>query len=126
MGTDGKIVLMIARDVGLANMIRAILGIVQLELVHVVSGNDAVDVLKDKNTGLIICDEELPGMKGIDMLEIIRGNDNTKQIPFILLTSGAEPKVDDPAQKADRYIVKPFTARNVLDIVKEFVVFRQV
>ncbi len=124
MDTHGKIVLMIAKDVGLANMIRAILGIVQLELVHVSSGSEAVNILKEKTTGLIICDEELPGMTGGDMLEVVRGNENTRQIPFILLTTKDVPKVDDPSQQADRYIKKPFTARNVLDIVKEFIVYK--
>lgn len=124
MSTEGKIVLMIAKDVGLSNMIRAILGIVQLELVHVGSGSEAVNKLRDRDTGLIICDEELPGMTGTDMLEVVRGNENTMQIPFIMLTTKDEPKIDDPSKKADRYIKKPFTARNVLDIVKEFIVYK--
>lgn len=126
MDTNEKIVLIVEKDTAIANMIRAILGIVNVPVVHVQQGNDAPEQLFKENVGLIICEQELPDMDGYELLKLVRGDAVTNQIPFIMLI----PESDKSYEKlgldkaADRYITKPFTARKVLDVVKEFIVYK--
>lgn len=126
MNTNKKIVLIVEKDVGIANMIRAILGIVDVAVIHVQTGTDASEQLAQNSTGLIICEKDLPDMNGYDLLNLVRSKIETSRIPFIMLiqeTDASHEKLDS-AKAADRYITKPFTARKVLDVVKEFIVYK--
>jgi len=126
MNTQDKIVLIAEKDTGIANMIRAILGIVNVPVVHAQQGTDALKAIRQYNTGLIISEKELPDMTGYELLSEARRNTATSQVPFIMLIDEQDKTYEklDKAQQADRYITKPFTARKVLDVVKEFIVYK--
>lgn len=126
MDTQDKIVLIVEKDTGIANMIRAILGIVNVPVVHTQQGSDAIAALKEHNTGLIISEKGLPDMTGYELLAAARNNAATNGVPFIMLIDEQDKSHEklDASQQADRYITKPFTARKVLDVVKEFIVYK--
>lgn len=127
MNTEGKIALIVEKDVGIANMIRAILGIVNVPVVHVQSIQEAEEALADNKTGLIICDKEAPGGGGYELLKTVRGNTDTNQVPILMIINEEDTSHDKLPEdkKADRYITKPFTAQKIMDVVKEFVVYKQ-
>lgn len=124
MNAEDKFVLIVEKDIGIANMIRAILGIVAVSVIHVQSANDAEDALMERKIGLIICEKEMNGAVGYPLLKFVRDNEATKQIPFIMLIREGDTSHEKLALQdaADRYIEKPFTAKKVLDVVKEFIV----
>lgn len=126
MNTEGKIALIVEKDVGIANMIRAILGIVNVPVTHVQSVQEAEEALKQNNAGIIICEKDTPGGGGYDLLETVRANKTTIQIPFLMLIDESDKSYEKlPAEKrADRYVTKPFTAQKVMDVVKEFIVYK--
>lgn len=126
MDKQEKKVLIVEKDTGIANMIRAILGIVNVQVVHVQLGSEAVLQLPEHSFGMIIAESELPDMDGYDLLRYIRDTKATAQIPFIMLVPESDTSYQKlpPEKAADRYITKPFTARKVLDIVKEFIVYK--
>lgn len=123
MNTD-KSVLIVENDIGIANMIRAILGIVNVKVEHAQTVEEAELILQQNNTGLVICKRQLPDSDGYNLLQYIREGETTKQVPVIMLVSEGDNKHEQLPQekRADRYIVKPFTARHVLDVIKEFIV----
>lgn len=59
---------------------------------------------------LVISDWNMPKLSGIDLLKKIRGKDETKALPFILLTAEAEKAQVMTAIQAgvNAYITKPF------------------
>ncbi len=61
---------------------------------------------------LIICDWNMPRLSGIDLLEKIRNDERTKDLPFIMLTAEGEVQNVMRAIKlgVNEYIVKPFNA----------------
>ena len=61
--------------------------------------------------GLIICDWNMPRMKGIDLLKKVRANEEYKEIPFLMVTAEAEQKavLEAVQQKVSNYVVKPFS-----------------
>ena len=127
MENNDKKVLIIERDSGIANMIRAILAIVKVDLVHVQQTPDAQDVLEQEKIGMIICESNAPNPAAYNLMKQVRNNPQTAQIPFLMLVPEEKdipPRSVSPEEKADKYIVKPFTARGVLDVVKEFIVYK--
>jgi len=78
-------------------------------LVEAAHGKKALDILQSDSIDLIISDLNMPVMDGLELLEIIKGNDRTRDIPFIMLTVEAIQKTMNKAiaLKVDSYIVKP-------------------
>jgi two-component system chemotaxis response regulator CheY len=86
-------------------------------IVEADDGTTALEALKEKKVDLIISDWNMPKMTGLDFLKTVRGDESTKDIPFVMVT--AEAQKDNVLQAVQagvsNYIVKPFTA----DTVKE-------
>ena len=102
-------------------MIRTIKGVFKRigyrNIVIAESGEEADQILQNQSVDFIVCDWNMPGMKGIDLLQKVRVDPRLKDLPFIMVT--AEVKKDE-VQKAiqcgiDEYILKPFT----VDTMKE-------
>jgi len=78
-------------------------------------GATAWDVLKENKIDLIVSDWNMPKMTGLDLLKTVRGEESTKEIPFLMVT--AEAQKDNVLQAVQagvsNYIVKPFTADGV-------------
>ena len=85
MENNDKKVLIIERDSGIANMIRAILAIVKVDLVHVQQTPDAQDVLEQEKIGMIICESNAPNLAAYNLMKQVRSNPQTAQIPFLML-----------------------------------------
>lgn len=68
---------------------------------------------------LIILDINLPKLNGHEVLKKIKSNENTKQIPVIILTtSSAESDILSCYRNyANTYITKPIDIKNFLDMI---------
>ena len=85
--------------------------------VHAVAnGNDAVEAAHELNPDLILTDVMMPGLDGFGVLRAIRETPETKSKPVILLSAraGEESRVEGLQAGADDYLVKPFTARELM------------
>jgi two-component system chemotaxis sensor kinase CheA len=73
-----------------------------------VSGEEALDRIRDKSYALILADVEMPGMDGFALVARIRANAKSRDIPAILVTSLAEPEHRKRGRDvgAQGYIVK--------------------
>jgi two-component system, response regulator len=75
---------------------------------------------KDK-PGLILLDLKLPIVSGLDVLKEIKANQDTSQIPVIVLTSSSEEKDQTESYRlgACDYIRKPTSISKFIEIVKD-------
>ncbi len=97
-------------------MIRIIRNLLkQLGFVHVdeaADGTAALELMRQKQYGLIISDWNMEPMTGYELLREVRADGRLSQTPFIMVT--AESKTDNvmAAKNAgvSNYIVKPFNA----------------
>lgn len=73
-------------------------------------GTMAWDMVKKKPYGLIVSDWNMEPMSGFEFLKLVRTNDATKQLPFIMVTAESKPENIIAAKQAgvSNYIVKPF------------------
>ncbi len=67
--------------------LRKILAKPGLNIIEATSGNDALALLLEHDFALILLDVQMPDMDGFETAEIIRGNEETKNIPIIFVTA---------------------------------------
>jgi signal transduction histidine kinase len=65
---------------------------------------------------LILSDVMMPRLDGFELLKALRGNEHTRKIPVVLLSAraGEEARVEGLQAGADDYLIKPFSARELL------------
>ncbi len=80
------------------------------------NGEEALAAALDDPPDLVLTDVMMPVMDGFALLNALRSRQETKAIPVILLSarSGEESRIEGMDSGADDYLVKPFTARELL------------
>ena len=79
-------------------------------------GQEAWEMILDARPDLLITDLQMPRMNGIELIERVRGNETTADLPVILLTAkGFELKHDEIFDKLNvfRLVSKPFSPREL-------------
>ena len=81
-------------------------------IVEAEDGAAAFDLLQREKIDFIISDWNMPNMTGLELLKAVRGDDNLKTIPMLLVTAEAlqENVVEAVKAGVNNYVVKPFTA----------------
>lgn len=81
------------------------------------NGDDALSQLRRQSYDLILLDQEMPGRTGTDMLREIRATD--ARVPVVMVTKSEEEATlqEAIARRADDYIVKPTSPRQVASVV---------
>lgn len=88
-----------------------------------VSGKIALKFLERKKTDLILLDYEMPGENGPEVLEQLRANEETKDIPVVFLTGVTETKKIQEALmlKPQSYLLKPVNREKLLSTIKKLI-----
>lgn len=75
---------------------------------------------------LIITDLMMPMVTGLEMIRMIRNEDNVKGTPIILLTAKVdeETRIESTEHGADAYLAKPFNDRELLAEVKNLLALK--
>lgn len=88
----------------------------QYEVEAVADGLAALDSARERVPDLVLTDVMMPGLDGFGLLQELRTNPQTKKVPIILLSAraGEEARVEGLEAGADDYLIKPFSARELL------------
>jgi phosphate regulon transcriptional regulator PhoB len=83
-------------------------------------GEEGLEKLRKGSFDLVILDLMLPGLQGVEVCRMIRGNPKTEDIPVIMLTARADlgDKVRGLDTGADDYLTKPFSPRELIARVR--------
>ena len=86
----------------------------------VADGVAALSAIEKNPPDLVLTDVMMPGMDGFELLRSLRSNAATQDIPIILLSAraGEESRIEGLAAGADDYLIKPFSARELLTRVE--------
>ena len=86
------------------------------EPVHAGDARQAQEAIADKVPDLILLDWMLPGTSGIELARRWRRESLTRDVPIIMLTARGEEndRVGGLEAGVDDYVVKPFSARELL------------
>ena len=108
-----------------ATMRRIVKGVLkQLGFSNIIEAEDgslALEELKKEEIGLIVSDWNMPNMSGLDLLKAVRGDENLKGTPFIMVTAEGQKENVVEAVKAgvSSYIIKPFTPETFSEKLKK-------
>jgi|TARA_B110000438_G_scaffold29152_1_gene28227 CheY-like chemotaxis protein len=85
-------------------------------------GQKGVDMSKSESPDLILMDLSLPVMDGWQATSTIKGDNDTKEIPIIVLTAHAMAGDREKALEAgaDEYDTKPIEFKRLLGKINEF------
>ena len=89
------------------------------EVIPVVSGSEAVDVIKNNHIDIVFLDENMPGLNGIETAKRIKAiNQN---IPVVMITKSEEEHIMDDAIGSNiaDYLIKPVNPKQILLSLKK-------
>ena len=83
----------------------------------VADGEAALAAITRRRPDLLLSDVMMPRLDGIELLARLRADPNTKTLPVILLSAraGEEARVEGLQAGADDYLIKPFSARELVN-----------
>ncbi|NJP12335.1 MAG: response regulator [Leptolyngbyaceae cyanobacterium RU_5_1] len=86
------------------------------EVITANDGRAALDAIAQQKPELILSDVMMPRMDGLQLLRSLRDNPQTQDIPILLLSAraGEASQIEGLAAGADDYLIKPFSARELL------------
>jgi CheY-like chemotaxis protein len=79
-------------------------------------GRAALEAARERVPDLVLTDVMMPGLDGFELLRELRADPRTRAVPIILLSAraGEESRVEGLSAGADDYLIKPFSARELL------------
>ncbi|WDZ81930.1 response regulator (plasmid) [Ensifer adhaerens] len=88
----------------------------QYDVTVVGDGQAALASIASRRPDLILTDVMMPGFDGLELLERLRSDQQTSTIPIIVLSAraGEESRIEGMQAGADDYLIKPFSARELL------------
>jgi PAS domain S-box-containing protein len=100
----------------------------QYEVEAVADGEEALKAARVRAFDLILTDVMMPRLDGFGLLRELRDDERTREIPVILLSAraGEESKVEGLEAGANDYLVKPFSARELLARVEAMLQIQRV
>ncbi|MBK7863667.1 MAG: response regulator [Archangiaceae bacterium] len=82
----------------------------------VTDGAQALAAARASPPDLVLSDVMMPGLSGLELVRALRADERTRLVPILLLSAraGEEATVEGLESGADGYLVKPFSARELL------------
>ena len=86
------------------------------EVEAVADGASALQLARYEHFDLVLSDVMMPRLDGFGLLRALRSDERTRAIPFIMLSAraGEESRVEGMEAGADDYLIKPFSARELM------------
>jgi two-component system phosphate regulon response regulator PhoB len=90
------------------------------ELLEASNGQRALELARDRRPDVIVLDLMLPGMTGYEVLESLRSEDGTSDIPVVVLTAKSleADRERSHGLGADAFLTKPFLPNDLCDMVE--------
>ena len=92
------------------------------EVLGAMTGNAALELLRESHPDLILVDVQLPGMSGYQVTRRIKADPALAGIPVVALTAHAMANEDVRARDAgcDAFLTKPIDVRAFKEILQRF------
>lgn len=110
-------------DPDVRSYLSALLRLEGHDVTTVADGTEALRAASEQRPAVVILDVMMPGSDGVNVLKQLRSQDDTAELPVILLTA----RVDDESTWAgwragcDSYIPKPFDPETLTAAVEQLI-----
>ena len=96
------------------------------EILPAMSGQDAIDLCNQRAVDIVFLDENMPGLSGIETLQILK--DAHPELPIVMITKSEEEQIMEQAigQKIADYLIKPVNPNQILLCLKKHIHSKQI
>jgi two-component system phosphate regulon response regulator PhoB len=109
-------VLIVEDDLDINAALQESLRLAGFDVAGTYTGASALAEVERRLPDLVLLDQMLPDMDGLEVCRLLRAESRTQRIPIIFLTArtGEEARVKGLTSGADDYVVKPFSMRELV------------
>jgi two-component system, OmpR family, phosphate regulon response regulator PhoB len=113
-------ILVVEDEQAIAEMIMTSLEMAGYQTKRAANGQIAYQMVLEEAPDLILADWMMPMMTGLELAKRLKREENTAEIPIILLTakSDEDDKINGFEAGIDDYVIKPFSPRELLARIK--------
>ncbi len=116
---DEKLIAIVEDDASLAQMFRDMLYAVgHWKGEFFADGQDALARLPELGAHLILLDMSLPGLDGVSLYKQLRGHNNTRDTPIIVITASHDWELRRMGLHSGLLLQKPFEMRELLFMIQ--------
>ncbi len=110
------------------DLVKLILSRKHFEVIGANGGREGLDAVRKNSPDVILLDLMMPDMDGWEVYQQLKADENTRDIPVIVITAKAQ-NIDKVLAlhiaKVDDYIPKPFTPKDLLDSIEKVLQIQQ-
>ncbi|MDD2652464.1 MAG: response regulator [Sulfurimonas sp.] len=93
------------------------------EVIEAKNGADAIGFIKSRNDiDLVLLDIIMPIMNGLEVLRVVRLDENIKQTPIIVLTTDETKKTEALELGANSFLMKPIRSTELNEKIESLLV----
>jgi putative two-component system response regulator len=93
------------------------------EIIEAKNGSDAIDQIKKRSDiSIILLDIIMPIMNGLEMLKVVRSDNNIEQMPIIVLTTDETKKTEALELGANDFLMKPIRNRDLVEKINSAII----
>jgi DNA-binding response OmpR family regulator len=122
MATETKRVVCVEDEPEMIDLVRLILGRRGFDVIGANGGREGLDMVRQQLPDLVLLDLMMPDMDGWDVYQQMKAEENTREIPVIVVTAKAQ-SIDKVLglhiAKVDDYISKPFSPQELVESVEK-------
>ena len=85
-------------------------------------GREALEIMQQQQVNLVLADINMPGMNGIEMIERMHTEQNTRIPVVVISTEASSDRIKRLQEKGVvGYVHKPFTPETIRDVIFEVI-----
>ncbi|WP_219116202.1 response regulator [Janthinobacterium sp. UMAB-56] len=118
-----KTILAVDDSSSLRQMVAFSLKAAGYQVVEAVDGQDGLEKAKLQSVDLVLTDQNMPRMDGLELIKLLRELPTYQKVPILMLTteSSDEMKSKGRAAGANGWLVKPFDPQRLIEVVKKVI-----
>lgn len=115
-----KNILIIEDDAEILRVLETVLTFHDFEVTGLDRTDDIIAAVKNYNPDLVLTDYMLPGLNGGRICQLIKGNEDTRHIPVILISAYHEQAIALVNFGYDAFVPKPFDVNKLVKTINRF------
>ena len=118
-----KLILIVEDDANSRKLVRDVLQVKGYRTIESETAEEGIRLAKEQQPALILMDIQLPGISGIDALQVLRADPDTKAIPVIAVTASVMTAQQENVLEAgfDGFERKPISIAALLKKIQKLV-----
>lgn len=116
---SGYTILVVDDEPDVLRMLQVVLGKRGHTILSASSGKEGLMTAHGERPDLILLDIMMEGMDGWEVLKLLKLEEETREIPVVILSARVEPKdkIRGLQEGAVDYVTKPFSVKDVLETI---------